>query len=679
MSTSLKYRADIDGIRAIAVVSVVLYHLEKSLAPGGFVGVDIFFVISGFLIGTIILREVGEGSFTFARFYERRIKRLFPAYFAVAIITALAGWFILLPEDYRQFGQSLAAATAFVSNILFFMETGYFDAASETKPLLHTWSLAVEEQFYIFFPPLILILAKFLPKHRFERGVNIALALTFVASFAACLLYIKWDQSAVFFLFPFRAWEMLMGVGLAATASRIHLKGLAAEGCAWVGFALMLLPILLYSEQTLFPGIAALWPCLGVTLVIAAGLNHSNQSDLPVVNRLLGTKGPVAIGLISYSLYLWHWPVIVLARYGFDVGHGLLDILGLLAASVGFAILSYYFVEKPFRHLKFSHRRLTLFAGATVFSFLLIGFGALLNFKSGLPDRLPPEARPLYAATQDFFKPAGKCYDQDNDKLPGVPYCLVGNREATSEVLVWGDSHANAMRTGFDVAARDANVAAIIIYNAGCPPFFGYGKKEHFMSERKNETCAGFNQKLETYFAGETLQNVKRILFVGRWAYYANGGGIGADDHIKIDIFPSDEKNVEGSNMARFQQGFADTINILTNQTRQVFILQQVPEIEPFNARDFAVKYLRGGVSAEEMAQSVQVSKSNVEARQGQINAFFAKMAAQPDVFFLKTHDQFCDEDLCFVLKDGVPRLIDNNHVTSTMSKDMISTYRPAF
>jgi peptidoglycan/LPS O-acetylase OafA/YrhL len=310
------YRPEIDGLRMIAVVAVVLYHFGLPGLGGGFAGVDVFFVISGYLIGGILWREAeATGRISLARFYIRRVKRLAPAFFAMVLAVSLVAWLVLLPFELRGYGKSLIAATVFLSNVLFYRDAGYFDTGAETKVLLHTWSLSVEEQFYIFLPLVCLLLL------RWKRVFLGALWLCFAASLASSVWLTPTHQTATFYLFPFRAWELLAGVLLAIHShGRAPLK--AGAWVSWLGLALVVGSLVMIDAARGFPGWQVLFPVLGTVLLLANGQAGN------AVNAALSLRLPVFVGKISYSLYLWHWPVFVLSLYwrgacpsSYKVGH----------------------------------------------------------------------------------------------------------------------------------------------------------------------------------------------------------------------------------------------------------------------------------------------------------------------------------------------------------------------
>jgi len=301
----MDYRREIDGLRALAVLPVILFHAGFETFSGGFVGVDVFFVISGYLITTIILAELEQGNFSIVNFYERRARRILPALFSVMLVCIPFAWFWLLPSNMKDFSQSLVAVSVFASNILFWRESGYFDTAAELKPLLHTWSLSVEEQYYVLFPLFLMIFWKL-----GKRWILVTLGLVFVASLAVAQWAAYAKPAAAFYLLPPRGWELLIGAFAAFYLSQANRKdfgkGLSEFG-GWLGVALILYAVFAYSKATPFPGFYALVPTLGTVLIILFATKQT------AVGKLLGNKAFVGVGLISYSAYLWHQPLFAFA------------------------------------------------------------------------------------------------------------------------------------------------------------------------------------------------------------------------------------------------------------------------------------------------------------------------------------------------------------------------------
>jgi peptidoglycan/LPS O-acetylase OafA/YrhL len=461
----LKYRPDIDGLRAVAVLSVVLYHLGLPL-HGGYVGVDIFFTISGFLIGTIILRETAERRFTFTAFYERRIRRIFPALFVMLLVSFVLAWKFLLPLEFSDFAKSLAGATFSVSNVYFWLQAGYFDAAATSKPLLHTWSLAVEEQFYLFFPILVVFLRRYLPR-RVELAIYLLAATSFVISVYGAFRY----PTTTFYWAHTRAWELLLGTILTfARFPKIH-RPILRHLAGVVGLLLIVAALLLCTTSTPFPGLAALPPCLGAALIIAAGRSGPN-----VVGRVLAWKPVVFIGLISYSLYLWHWTVIVYYQAGLTLIRGLSrhEAQALqFGLSVVLAILSWRFVEVPFRSGVLRVQRRLLFQGAMAAIAVATVFSLFVTTTHGMPSRFPLKAREV--AEYESPDPIniyrnGVCFiTASNMALSSFPFATCLPDEPTEKkYLLVGDSHAAALWWGLDHVFAGDNVMQV---NAsGCKP-----------------------------------------------------------------------------------------------------------------------------------------------------------------------------------------------------------------
>jgi peptidoglycan/LPS O-acetylase OafA/YrhL len=450
------YRADIDGLRALAVACVVAYHNFPKTAHGGFIGVDIFFVISGFLITSLVAEEIDRGRFSFPAFYARRIRRIFPA-LAVVLTACLAiGAVLLDPSEFKALGLHVAAGAGFLSNALLWFESGYFDEAAEFKPLLHLWSLAIEEQFYIIWPLALYLCARF-------RRPLWALAVGFAAASFALNLYLgAVDRVADFYFVLSRIWELLIGGALALTiADALHAKTALANGAAAIGLALIVVGLALIDNAQPFPGWRALAPTLGATLLIAAG-------PRTLINaRLFSNRLMVALGKISYPLYLWHWPLIVFARIreGGDVGPPVR--WALIAVAIGLSQLTYLYVERPVRLGPHRARR-TAFAAAAILALGLVG---LRDFRAGglfFPNavlvsvvnqgdiggveyyqRQDARAAPCYPA---LFPPIVK-------RMEGALRCGQSAAGVPPEIVILGDSHAEHLFLGVAEALPKRNVA----------------------------------------------------------------------------------------------------------------------------------------------------------------------------------------------------------------------------
>jgi peptidoglycan/LPS O-acetylase OafA/YrhL len=457
-SRDIRYRPDIDGLRAIAVLLVVAYHIGLPAFTGGFVGVDIFFVISGFLISGILLREQATGTFSIVRFYERRVRRIFPALIGVLVFVFVVGYFALLPYEMKELGQSILAALFSAANIFFWKSSSYFQAPALSKPLLHTWSLAVEEQFYVVFPLLLLLLHR-LPR----RYLKLAILLMAIASFAASATGVYTHPGATFYLPHTRAWELLLGTILALEMVPAPRSSLARNLTSLTGLALILVAAFVFTGTTPFPGAAALLPCLGAALIIAAGVTGSS-----VIGKVLATPPFVFVGLISYSLYLWHWPLLLVNKFEyFRQIH--LSKTWLFAVMILVATLSWRFVEQPFRSGALKLPRKQLFAAAALAVAIVGGFSAWAVKSNGIPARFSPDVLALAQYTQGGWTDSqwhSGCFAF----VPVTsiqPYCLVPT-PGRPNLLLFGDSHAAHLGYGLTTVFPESHLLEATASN--CKP-----------------------------------------------------------------------------------------------------------------------------------------------------------------------------------------------------------------
>lgn len=421
----MEYRREVDGLRALAVLPVILFHAGFKTFSGGFVGVDVFFVISGYLITGLLLAELEGGRFSVVKFYERRARRILPALFLVMAACLPFAWLWLLPGDMKEFGHSLAAVSVFSSNVLFWRESGYFDTAAELKPLLHTWSLGVEEQFYVLFP-LSLMLAWRMGR----RWVAVLLMSVTAASLALAQWGALNSPEAAFFLLPTRSWELAIGSLVAvrfAWYSRSTIAPMVSETLSAVGIALIVISIFLFDEATPFPGLFALVPTLGTALVLLFGWPET------VVGRMLSTKAMVGIGLVSYSAYLWHQPLFAFARHASLVRPSAPLLLGLSVVAVALAFTSWRFVEQPFRQKGVISRR-SVFAFALAGSAAFIVIGAAGHYSDGFLGRYGDEDKDLAGVSRAA---SGRYVQQRFNELRKRNF---DNNDKRLKVLVIGDS-----------------------------------------------------------------------------------------------------------------------------------------------------------------------------------------------------------------------------------------------
>ncbi|MEY2936597.1 MAG: hypothetical protein RL033_7346 [Pseudomonadota bacterium] len=498
---SIRYRADIDGLRAIAVLPVLLFHAHLGGVRGGFVGVDVFFVISGYLISSLIVNELDRGDFSILRFYERRCRRILPALFAVFLVTSALASLVLMPPDLASFGRSLLSSVGFVSNVYFWKVSGYFDGAADFKPLLHTWSLSVEEQFYLVAPYLLVGICAFLRKRYLTFLVPLAIGSLLLSQWA-----VSHAPSAAFYLLPTRFWEILLGSLLAVSRTAGTQSRPLREAAGALGLLGILGACFLYSDETRFPGFAALAPCVGATLIIYAGTGGTN-----LVGRLLSSTPFTFIGKISYSLYLWHWPLFALYRYHVARTLTATEAAALLGTSFVLAIASWKFVEAPFRQSRPGSGRRVVFLGSGAGALAAATFAGTAMATGGLPSRVPGFELVATPGEDEYdTSPEGTCFLDDTQQVSdwGADHCWI-TRGQGPRVLLWGDSFAAHYVPGLKHLASRVQ-ADILQYNlSACPPVIGF-------DTLSNPPCRAFNEQVVDVIGKYQIEGV---IVSGRWDY----------------------------------------------------------------------------------------------------------------------------------------------------------------
>lgn len=658
----MRYRADIDGLRAFAVLPVVFFHAGSEIFSGGFVGVDIFFVISGYLITSIIVQEVGEGRFSILNFYERRIRRIFPALFTVIFFSGVAAYFILMPDSFQEFSDSVVATSLFASNILFWLDTGYFAATAESKPLLHTWSLAVEEQFYIFFPLLLV----FSYRHFKERWGLILIPLGGI-SFLGSLLLINHDQSATFYLAPTRAWELFLGAFLASGLVPKLPKQLLRDAASLLGIIFIVWSITSFSEHTIFPGKKVLIPCLGAALLIYAGEGGSS-----FVGRFLSLPPMVFMGIISYSLYLWHWPAIVLAKqYAIDTLTEM-EIATIIALSTGLAILSWRFVERPFRGGEKILSREAIFFGAAAVIFLASGFGAYGHLSKGWPSRIPGSVYELVEYRNSMNPRHKECLAHEKQWIAPENGCVYGTDHRPA-YAVWGDSHAGAMINEIAKIANKYDESVKFISYSGCPTVMGIkraGKPDH--------KCPEHNRQSLNYL--EANPDIKTVFLISRHSMYINGwtADFGpAESGVKKSALITDSDNTAVTLLQRqsvYKKGLQETVNRLLLANKKIVLIYPVPETGYDIPKTLGKLTLRGEDPAGFTRPVAYFHKRNAF-----IFKLFDSFGQNANIVRIFPHQQLCDTKECIVFADNKPLYMDDDHLSQPGVEFIASQIEPIF
>jgi len=558
----MRYRSDIDGLRAVAIIPVMLFHLGITSFSGGYVGVDVFFVISGFLITSIIYGEMCAGTFSFITFYERRVRRIIPALFVVMAVSMLVAAVIMLPNDLKAFSQSMVAATVFGANVHFQKMTGYFNGLADMKPLLHTWSLSVEEQFYIIYPVILLVIVRYLRSH-----VRWVISVGALLSLVAAVYFVQRQSAAVFYLLHYRAWELLLGamlaVGTVPTTKSLQLR----EGISIIGIGMIGYSVFTFSEETIFPAANALYPSVGAALVIYASMGGPT-----LVGRILSMRFFVLTGLLSYSLYLWHWPLIVFYKYYLIRDLTQVEKTTLLAVAFLLATITWRYVERPFRGKSGLWSRPAIFKAFATVATLIIAAGLAGKNGNGFPQRLPIEINRLAEAPGDLRQvELGKqCLGRPSKMLLANDACHLGTGTRPS-FLLWGDSHALALSPAINRVASDAGRMGLFVGKLGCFPLLDV--KQFRASGLPNDGCRFLNKQAVSLL--DQNKEIRTVILAARWAIASVGYRFGNEAGRTVVISP---EGVKG-NARAFHEGLERTLKYLNDRGLEVIIVTQAPEI----------------------------------------------------------------------------------------------------
>ena len=636
------YRPDVDGLRALAVLPVILFHAGFS-CPGGFIGVDVFFVISGYLITQIIERELGAHRFSVLVFYQRRIRRIFPALFVMLAATILVGYRFLPPVELKALGESLVAASAFSSNILFYRWSGYFAPNSEFTPLLHTWTLSLEEQFYVCWPLILAALS--LPAAR-KWKIPTAVAIL-VGTLLLSAHWVSSNPNVAFYLLPSRAWELALGALLSfAPIARVtaRLPRVLASVASLVGIGLLAVAVTTYSRATPFPGLAALLPCLGAVLVIAAG-----EGGLSMGGKFLSLRPLVWVGMISYSLYLWHWPVLV---FGHLLANRKLDATergGLVVLVFIVSWLSWRFVESPFRKAHVVRAKVKSWVlGGLATSAVFVAVGGILYLCNGLPARGPKIG--------DFEQEAealqkSPCLAR-GASLPVIDGCLLGAQTTASryDVVLWGDSHAAHLAPAFTEIGQSLGVTTRQITKAGCSPIPGV---RFLPFDETRAECPAFNEAaLRTVLAD---QDVRVVVLATNWDVIVAGYLLLTTDGTQPS--PAASRQLLVSSLRKL-------VTDLMASGRQVILVGQVPLPPPELIVCTTRARFRG---LDESACAVGSAQAR-ERTEDLVNQALADVAAhfESGIQIIHPYEDLCGQQGCMVQVDGQMLYTDETHLSSS-------------
>jgi peptidoglycan/LPS O-acetylase OafA/YrhL len=642
----------VDGLRSIAILAVLAYHCDFRGFAGGYVGVDIFFAISGYLICGLIVRDLDRGTFSISNFYKKRCKRILPALFAVLLFVLLTALLITSPYEAHLIGKYVMAVSASVSNILFYLQGSYFFGGNAVNPLLMTWSLAVEEQFYIAFPLLMILLYR-----TSKRGLFAALGTLCVLSLGASV-YMEFRHPEFNFYSPVtRAWELGTGAMLALYEARrrsIFLTSALRQNVAsWTGLVLVLCTITLYTPSVRFPGYEAIPPVLGTLLLLA---NRRGGA-----NRILATRPFVAIGLLSYSLYLWHWPLLSYAALISPVPLTVRNRLLLIGFTFVAAIASYFLIEQPFR-TPTKRANWKIISAYACGSICFLTMGSILFFTGGIPQR----ARALAEAERsaDIDRPHA-CMARHDFELNLSPQCVPAV-SATPKIALLGDSHAEALEGSLKSYAEGHGIQVLTLTKPSCPPLHGatrFAENEPLFASQ----CERFNDGVLAYL--KTRPDVKAVVLAGSWP-------MAPEDAFLPTDFAGDITKASGEDRARaLVQGIRAEADALEAMQKSVIVVDDNPSMQmnPLNVLRYAALPVRRMLVDRVLGHAIEdplatsVNRAAIIAPQAEeVRTQLMILAEQdPKLAVIDTKSLLCDQARCAIAGEGYLYYTDNNHLST--------------
>ena len=622
------FRRDINGLRALAVISVVLFHFSPDLLPGGFAGVDVFFVISGFLMTSIIIKKLEIRTFSFNGFILARIERIVPALLFLCFVLLIFGWFFLSPEDYRALAKHSGGSITFLSNVIYLMESGYFDSTSHEKWLLHTWSLSVEWQFYIIYPIILVIVSRFFS----ISSVKTALVVFFILSFTLNLYFSVEFKDSAYFLLITRAWEMLAG-GIAYFASW-KMSSRYKRSIGKLGLMLILLSCFFINQNDPWPGYLAVFPVFGTCLVIFANY----QNGVFAKNLLLQS-----IGKWSYSIYLWHWPIVV---FGYYFGLKNWILLGI-PISIFIGWISYRYIE-AIGFQRFNVKSSLFHSYAVWMSVTLTGLSSIIFLNGGVEERMPNYVnQTLNSAVRSPYRDS--CHlSKYEDAEKACTYFGENIRWA-----VFGDSHA--VELGYALAERlsPLNQGVAHYSFSSCPP--SYRKSEEF------SVCSKWYTAAIDYISSS--QEIKNVMFIHHYSDSFWG--------IRSFSYPNLKKQDVNLRIEEMLSSIDNTIEVLAARKDNVFVFYPVPELQK-NVKNLVVnEYFRSG----DVANVEGTPLDFYYERNSLIIKHFTNSNYPSNVHFIKPSDYFCNDKTCFAVINQKALYFDDDHPSLSGAKLMIQDF----
>lgn len=646
MATPQGYRADIDGLRAVAVLSVIVSHMMPGLLPGGFLGVDVFFVISGYLISSIIARQIMQGSFSFGNFYARRIKRLAPAFIVMLIAVFAVGWFIQLPDEFQRTGLAGAFGMLSISNIYFGKTADYFAPDTSLDPLVHIWSLSIEEQFYLFFPAVLVIALGGLGKWKGSVTVTYGALVALIAtSFGYAWMVETQQHGSGYFSLLTRIWELGIGALLGVMTAR-GWKGLA-RGAVTTAATLtallgLLLSFLLITEASAHPGLITLVPVLATAMLLVGGAGF-------MTNAMLSIKPMVWIGAISYSAYLWHQPAIAfyVARNG--AHPDLLSTALLMTVVLAIAYVSWRFVETPMRHLEALNRR--VFLSFVLVAFVVFSVSVQIVAGDGYPERLPPEVVKMANYSNAAFTTSRECHLTKGfgDKTVEETLCIHGPDRAP-KVLLWGDSHTASLASGFIYAEPEFSFVQASV--SGCFPIIGMDRPG------SASRCEDSTVKILAFL--DRHPEIETVVMQSRWHR--------ADNRYYLR---SDDGRVASSEEIR--KGLTDLVQGVVAMGREVIVVDPGPEYWT----SVPVAIARSMMTGQEDRAPISIDANEYDQTNAAAFEMLKQMSNLTGVTRVKTRDLYCSRDRCDLEGPEGALIYDDDHLSAEGAARMVRALIP--
>ncbi|MDH2919363.1 MAG: acyltransferase family protein [Sideroxydans sp.] len=630
-----KFYPEIQGLRAVAIIAVILFHFGWKTLAGGYLGVDIFFVISGFLIAQMISIELARGTFNIRRFYKNRVMRLLPNLFLMIIVSVVISYFVLKPYDFFQYAKSLQFSAVYLTNMVFARQQGYFDMSREAKPLLHTWSLSIEEQFYLVFPLMLILLFKF-KQHR-------VLVLSVIALASFWVRY-NYQQNHLptegFFSFAGRVWEFVIGALIVFLPAHIKARLANQSGIALGSFALIIASLIFLDEAVPYASSLLIIPCVATALIILSSGTHCTE-------KLLSTRVLVFIGGLSYSLYLWHWPLLVWLHNGDFAGSHALQISVLFALTLAISYLAWRYVEEPFRknRERFSGRQVGLMT--LTFGIFCVSIGGYIYAQSGMENRFPNWVKvknnldtfDFKTATGTTLQYPANCAIGD-DPQAILQHCAFGDLQAAQRFLVVGDSHVAAWYPAFQAAAEARHTQGVFATQPGCPPLFDISS----LDGAKNICAEKFDTRIKALIATRAFN---KVYLLASWSMYSEGDPNNQPNHFISDAHTA--ANDRASSQQVMSAHLQSTIQYLQSFGIEVVLVHSVAMLPKV---------------VQALPENYSVPLAQLQQQNFFMTEFVRDHAAELHLTVLDPSPTLCSTGACLTRANGNVLYTDNNHIS---------------